>query len=62
MCQVTELINNLVFFGVFVLRWASVAGQVVENPPSLWPSSAWWTCLKVELNVDTLISQIKTFF
>lgn len=34
----------------------------MENPPSLWPSSAWWTCLKVELNVDAFVSQIKTFF
>lgn len=33
---------------LFIFRWGSVAGQAAENPLSPWPSSAWWTCLKVK--------------
>lgn len=33
---------------LFVFRWGSVAGQAAANPLSPWPSSAWWTCLRVK--------------
>lgn len=33
---------------LFVVRWGSVAGQAAGNPLSPWPSSAWWTCLRVQ--------------
>ena len=25
-----------------------MAGRAAASPPSLWPSSAWWTCLRVK--------------
>ena len=33
---------------VFIWRWGSVAGRAAASPPSPWPSSAWWTCLRVK--------------
>lgn len=40
---------------MFVFRWGSVAGRAAANPLSPWPSSAWWTCLRVQKNIDAYI-------
>lgn len=38
-----------------VFRWGSVAGRAAANPRSPWPSSAWWTCLRVQKNINAYI-------